>query len=548
MMIQPTVSFSQLQTNPNPSKNENIYHPFRIATINVQGLNSEKKDLIIDMMDYNHIQILGISETNLNEYSSKIIYKNNARYKAYFTSNKSRGSGTGILIEKKYDAYVRGHNNYKGRIIYIDLYMKGNNKIRIIQTYINANKKERKEIEDIHSHIKKLIEESKKKNMEVIIMGDFNINYQRYIELHSGNRWEHGLFKFFERNNIGDTIPIINDNPEKLYSYMPKNINQQSSRIDYIWVSAPLLMKIINSKIIDIEHFSTDHKMISASFITEELFGNKQKATIKKQKITKTVFQYDEMDRTEEWKWENFVIRTKEIVEERQLLNQCLNDKTDLNREWIRIREAIIDAATEKIKNKKMNNYKKKNYHPVRDSKLHSDIRFLTHATIIFYKRKKDNNYVSLNSFWSVKGTWERIEEITECYKIESHFISINEENYEWIDDDNIDNYIQMLTELKTTLLIEYKIRYLNYEREQITKFVKERCENYKENQRKMIDSITNREIKHVTIDKVYKEINDQEFLFTEDDEIKRETNKHFQTVAGAVNINKNLNGKEKRS
>src|SRR6266536_213492 len=400
MMIQPTVSFSQLQTNPNPSKNENIYHPFRIATINVQGLNSEKKDLIIDMMDYNHIQILGISETNLNEYSSKIIYKNNARYKAYFTSNKSRGSGTGILIEKKYDAYVRGYNNYKGRIIYIDLYMKGNNKIRIIQTYINANKKEQKEIEDIHSHLRKLIDESKKKNMEVIIMGDFNINYQRYIKLHSGNRWEHGLFKFFERNNIGDTIPIINDNPEKLYSYMPKNINQQPSRIDYIWVSAPLLMKIINSKIIDIEHFSTDHKMISASFITEELFGNKQKATIKKQKITKTVFQYDEMDRTEEWKWENFVIRTKEIVEERQLLNQCLNDKTDLNREWIRIREAIIDAATEKIKNKKMNNYKKKNYHPVRDSKLHSDIRFLTHATIIFYKRKKDNNYVSLNSFW----------------------------------------------------------------------------------------------------------------------------------------------------
>ena len=109
-MIQPTVSFSQSQTNPNPSKNENIYHPFRIATINVQGLNSEKKDLIIDMMNYNHIQILGISETNLNEYSSKIIYKNNLKYKAYFTSNKLRGSGTGILIEKKYDAYT-GQNN-----------------------------------------------------------------------------------------------------------------------------------------------------------------------------------------------------------------------------------------------------------------------------------------------------------------------------------------------------------------------------------------------------------------------------------------------------
>ncbi len=48
MMIQPNNNFSQNNYKPNPSKNENeTYYPFRIATINVQGLNSEKKDLII---------------------------------------------------------------------------------------------------------------------------------------------------------------------------------------------------------------------------------------------------------------------------------------------------------------------------------------------------------------------------------------------------------------------------------------------------------------------------------------------------------------------
>jgi len=254
------------------------------------------------MMNYNHIQILGTSETNLNEYSSKIIYKNETKYKAYFTSNKSRGSGTGILIERKYDAYVRGHNSYNGRVIYIDLYMKGNNKVRIIQTYVNANNKERKEIEDIYSHIKKLVEECKHKNMETIIMGDFNISYQKYVELRSGDRWKHSLFKYLERNNIRDTIPIVNDNPELLFSYIPKNINQCPSRIDYIWTSAPLLTKIISSKVIDIEHFNTDHKMISLLFITEDLFWNKQNARLKRQKIMKTVFQYDEMDKTEDWK------------------------------------------------------------------------------------------------------------------------------------------------------------------------------------------------------------------------------------------------------
>src|SRR6266498_3680594 len=127
------------------------------------------------------------------------------------------------------------------------------------------------------------------------------------------------------------------------------------------------------------------------------------------------------------------------------------------------------------------------------------------------------------------------------------NFHDINDNEYEWIDDDNIDDYIHQLTIMKTNLLVKYKIEYYKYERDQIDKFVKERCDNYKENQRRMIDSITNREIKHVTIDKIYKEINGQEFLFTEDNIIKEETNKHFQTVAGAVNMVKNLNEKDNK-
>src|SRR5207244_12461218 len=121
--------------------NNNSNTPFRVMSLNVQGLNTTKQHFLLDMMNFNKIQILGVSETNLNEQSSKLIYKNNKQYASYFTSNSNqvRGSGTGIIIEQQYNSYVRRHNCYKGRVIYIDMYMKGKYKLRIIQTYINAN-------------------------------------------------------------------------------------------------------------------------------------------------------------------------------------------------------------------------------------------------------------------------------------------------------------------------------------------------------------------------------------------------------------------------
>ena len=63
---------------PNVSTFNNQF-PLKIATFNVNGLNSFdpiKQQLLLDMMELQNIQICSVSETNLNEQSSKLIYKN----------------------------------------------------------------------------------------------------------------------------------------------------------------------------------------------------------------------------------------------------------------------------------------------------------------------------------------------------------------------------------------------------------------------------------------------------------------------------------------
>ena len=55
---------------------------FNIVTHNVQGLNSYTKQLqIIDTMNTNNIDIMGLAETKLSPNASTFIYKKNPKYK-----------------------------------------------------------------------------------------------------------------------------------------------------------------------------------------------------------------------------------------------------------------------------------------------------------------------------------------------------------------------------------------------------------------------------------------------------------------------------------
>ena len=163
--------------------------------------------------------------------------------------------------------------------------------------YINANKKERTQIEELYRYIENTIDDAKNRNMEIIIMGDFNINYRKYLMAFITNRWYFKLFKMLENRHLLDTIPIFNEDDENIYTYIPPNDSNEKSRIDYIWTSLPILGQSLNSTVMENDHFTTDHNTVTLSLDTQLFIGKSLPKINKcKKKITRTVFLYDEMN------------------------------------------------------------------------------------------------------------------------------------------------------------------------------------------------------------------------------------------------------------
>ena len=78
MHLQPN-NINQNNLYPPPNVTTiNQQFPLKIATFNVNGLCTTdpiKQQLLLDTMDLQKIQICGVSETNLNEQSSKLFTK-----------------------------------------------------------------------------------------------------------------------------------------------------------------------------------------------------------------------------------------------------------------------------------------------------------------------------------------------------------------------------------------------------------------------------------------------------------------------------------------
>lgn len=160
--------------NKNKNKNNSRTTPFRIVTQNVQGLNDRtKQQQIIDTMDIQNIDIMGLSETKLNKTVSKLIYKKNRNYTSFFNNDSESPvrSGVGLIISKDIAKYISKFEGYLGRVIFVDLFMKGRVKLRIIQVYLPATTTGlHSYTEKLYRYIIKLIEEAANKDYRIVIM------------------------------------------------------------------------------------------------------------------------------------------------------------------------------------------------------------------------------------------------------------------------------------------------------------------------------------------------------------------------------------------
>jgi len=242
--------------NINNNNNNEKQHPFRIMTQNIQGLNSpSKREQIIQTMSTNNINVLGLSETKLTDKVSRLLYKKNENYIAYFNNDNSNPLGTGVslIFSKLYARNIHKVEGYKGRLIYADLYFKGNTKLRIIQVYLHSSLSYiRRDIDDIHNILNRYVEDAQRHNFKIIVMGDFNRSPEKYHATYNATghfHWKYQILQDLENKDLIDTIDLYQDinisNP--FNTYISHNSNSSFTRIDLIWISRDIVLDTLNS-------------------------------------------------------------------------------------------------------------------------------------------------------------------------------------------------------------------------------------------------------------------------------------------------------------
>ncbi|GES97032.1 reverse transcriptase family protein [Rhizophagus clarus] len=359
-------------------------------------------------------------------------------------------------------------------------------------------------------------------------MGDFNTKWNEY-ELLDAPHWRHDIFNYFKKHFIKESTSVFCDDISDMHTYIPNNPNYTHNKIDYLWCNIDLMLLTMDSKPQDVQS------------------NNTQKC----QSPSKIIYCYDEMQKTDgEWNWDKFNKNISEFLDDPNIkltTNKIrgITSQKQLNQLWILFRKAIMHSAKCNIKQKKKKI--KRNRHPLYDSDLKRDLNTLKGMLNKIRRVKLDFNDRSIENRQKI------ITHITALHRRSngirsstlSDFISITKRYNITISSRFLcDKTFQYKDILQNTIII-LESKYINatyeYKKNMMDTFIQERNQNYKTDKKKMIKSVLERPHTSLSIDKVYKNDNNEDTLYTEENKVKEQTNLHFQTIAGAVNCEKDL-------
>ncbi|GBB90834.1 hypothetical protein RclHR1_17930002 [Rhizophagus clarus] len=502
-------------------------------------------------MTTNNIDILGLAEINVNKNMLRILeHMVQDKFKLYFTTEGKKGTGIRFLVKKEFAVYVQQFQHFEGRIGFIDFYTK-KKKIRIIQAYINVQDKEKPQVKRLYKQIEHWTNQCLNSFVkDIIIMGDFNTKWNEY-EFLDISHWRHDIFNYFKKHFIKESTLVFCDDISDMYTYIPNNPNHSHNKIDYIWCNIDLMLSAIDSKPRDVQPvIKTDHRMITLDLFMDDIVINKNN-TQKCQPSSKTIYCYDEMQKTDgEWNWDKF---NKDIIEYLDNPNiklttnkiRGINSHKQLNQLWNLFRKAIIHSAKCNIKQKKMK--VKQNCHPLYDSDLKRDLNMLKGMLNKIHGTKLDFNDRSIENRQKI------IAHITALYRRSdgnksntlSDFISITKRHNIIISNHFLHNKTFQYKDILQDTIIILESKYINatyeYKKNIMNTFIQERNQNYKTDKKKMIKSVLEQPHTSLSIDKVYKNDNNKDTFYTEENEVKEQTNLHFQMIVSAINCEKDL-------
>ncbi len=237
----PTPSrFATLQSSPSLEDSTNT---ISVASINVRGINNSTKfESILEDLINKPLSIIGIQETKISEIAATTRFKEltkrfsaAALYKSYWDfDNNDRAAGVGLIIAEYISKYVQRIHRHEGRFIAIDLFLPGK-KLKIINIYAHQQTNYKTKGKELIKFIKNHIIAAEKEHFQIIIMGDFNADpdkYHQHLELGQEVPKLYELVEFLTEHNYIDQSP--KDIQGKSYAtYYASNLPK--SRIDLIW-------------------------------------------------------------------------------------------------------------------------------------------------------------------------------------------------------------------------------------------------------------------------------------------------------------------------
>ena len=149
---------------------------------------------------------------------------------------------------------------------------------RIISLYLPSDKIEISL--KTQDKIKKWISDANKRNMKIIVMGDFNNNMAR-----ADSKRKTPIFKTMSTSRMLSLLEV-----NKIQDYTWKR-DQMESQIDDIWTSEKIVVDTSYPIIEEVEPSGSDHRMIKVQWKLKRKFE-----AIRRKKKSRKVFKYSEMD------------------------------------------------------------------------------------------------------------------------------------------------------------------------------------------------------------------------------------------------------------
>jgi exonuclease III len=493
-------------------------------------------NLLYEILQDNKIQILGLAETHLSEKQAKFYFKQfKDEYTFYHSVDKDniKSTGVGIMIRNDLNLRVIKADSYRGRIIYLDLLMENKKKIRIIQYYgISGPKniKRKEKLLELHRKVLSIIGEGKRNQFEIILMGDFNLQYEVFEQQMKSNKQISYFFKIFkkleEKYLMGDIFKEINQINEHnpLNTWFSKD-GKSETRIDYIWCTENFFDKILNTFIYNVEELLyTDHRLLIFSMegfnLLEKQIIRTDADTIKKRKI----FDYENLNEEKKLKF-------KDLLNQKLFLNNDSDDNIknkNVNLIWKNLKDNIKQTAIEVIGTKEIK-LEKKSYDPRKESENFFIFRELT-LLIKKLKTKSKEKLRKMLKHWSW-FYWKL--QIWGEGKVDTKYW-----NYPLTTQLRKD-LIEKTSKLKEIYFIQYKNELEKFKEKKITEAIEQLCIDLQDNQKRLINNVCDREMKKIIIDHVYLE--KEEEIVVDSKSLKEEVVKHFQSVAGSQNKEKEI-------